>query len=177
MPRYWATPEGLAVAAAAAGVVTLLLYGNSVDGALVWDDVPALVDNRDVRGGPGNPIVALLWRDFWGFDLHSSISHKVRPLVQLHQHPGMCVSHTSAGPLGCWQQSNAPRPVSPLSASPAADNRRASELRRAESLGVCGRAGGRSPRSRSGCSTRYTGCGRCPTTCSTWPCMRSPPCW
>jgi hypothetical protein len=87
MPRYWATPEGLAVAAAAAGVVTLLLYGNSVDGALVWDDVPALVDNRDVRGGPGNPIVALLWRDFWGFDLHSSISHKVRPLVQLHQHP------------------------------------------------------------------------------------------
>jgi hypothetical protein len=78
MPRYWATPEGLAVAAAAAGVVTLLLYGNSVDGALVWDDVPALVDNRDVRGGPGNPIVALLWRDFWGFDLHSSISHKVR---------------------------------------------------------------------------------------------------
>lgn len=74
---YWATPQGLAAAVVAAGGVALLCYGNSVRGELVWDDVPAIVENRDVRGGPGNPVAALLWRDFWGFDLQSNISHKV----------------------------------------------------------------------------------------------------
>ena len=74
---YWATPQGLAAAVVAVVGVTLLCYGNSVRGELVWDDVPAIVENRDVRGGPGNPVAALLWRDFWGFELQSSISHKV----------------------------------------------------------------------------------------------------
>jgi bacterioferritin-associated ferredoxin len=91
---YWAhTPQGLAVAMVAAGGVTLLCYGNSVRGELVWDDVPAIVENRDVRGGPGNPLAALLWRDFWGFDLQSTISHKVaRPRT---------LSAVSTSP--CWK--------------------------------------------------------------------------
>eukprot|EP00959_Pyramimonas_sp_CCMP1952_P198923 4160661-Pyramimonas_sp.AAC.1 len=62
----------------AAGVVIIAAcYSNSIDGEFVWDDIPAILENADVRGV--TPLSEAFWNDFWGHKLQSSISHKWIP--------------------------------------------------------------------------------------------------
>ncbi|XP_076371067.1 protein O-mannosyl-transferase Tmtc3-like [Tachypleus tridentatus] len=62
--------------------VALVTYYNSLDGGLVFDDIAAVQDNRDVR--PHNPLYNVFVNDFWGTPLHKEQSHKsYRPLCVL----------------------------------------------------------------------------------------------
>ena len=70
------------VAGLVCAVAGVLLYLNSLDCQLVFDDRAAIVDNQDLR--PEYPWSNLLWHDFWGEDIHSPHSHKsFRPLSML----------------------------------------------------------------------------------------------
>ena len=61
-------------------LVAALCFINSLGGALVHDDIMAIVNNDDVRGSTWD-----MWRhDFWGRNMSSSLSHKsYRPLTTL----------------------------------------------------------------------------------------------
>jgi hypothetical protein len=59
-------------------IASATCYSNSIDGEFVWDDVPAILSNLDVKGGTS--LRQAFWNDFWGYQLQSSISHKVRLL-------------------------------------------------------------------------------------------------
>ncbi|XP_022244376.1 transmembrane and TPR repeat-containing protein CG4050-like [Limulus polyphemus] len=59
----------LAVAATA-----LTVYSTSLGGNLVFDDIAAIQENRDVR--PSSPFINLFLDDFWGTPLHKEQSHK-----------------------------------------------------------------------------------------------------
>ncbi|XP_076355014.1 protein O-mannosyl-transferase Tmtc3-like [Tachypleus tridentatus] len=59
----------LAVAATA-----LTVYSSSLGGNLVFDDIAAIQENRDVR--PSSPFINLFLDDFWGMPLHKEQSHK-----------------------------------------------------------------------------------------------------
>ncbi|GFT46833.1 protein O-mannosyl-transferase TMTC3 [Nephila pilipes] len=59
-----------------------LCYRNSLWGDMVFDDVAAVRDNRDLR--PHTPLANLFRNDFWGTPLHKEQSHKsYRPLTVL----------------------------------------------------------------------------------------------
>eukprot|EP00241_Pyramimonas_parkeae_P020594 CAMPEP_0114325954 /NCGR_PEP_ID=MMETSP0059-20121206/29428_1 /TAXON_ID=36894 /ORGANISM="Pyramimonas parkeae, Strain CCMP726" /LENGTH=90 /DNA_ID=CAMNT_0001454819 /DNA_START=28 /DNA_END=296 /DNA_ORIENTATION=- len=69
--------------AVALGILAILCFGNSLFGELVWDDIPAIVENGDVLGTTGSARV-LLAHDFWGHTLASNTSHKSwRPITTL----------------------------------------------------------------------------------------------
>ncbi|XP_076363533.1 protein O-mannosyl-transferase Tmtc3-like [Tachypleus tridentatus] len=62
--------------------VAVIIYCNSLGGELVFDDIAAIQDNRDVR--PHNPLYNLFVNDFWGTPIHKEQSHKsYRPLCVL----------------------------------------------------------------------------------------------
>ncbi|XP_076332869.1 protein O-mannosyl-transferase Tmtc3-like isoform X2 [Tachypleus tridentatus] len=62
--------------------LAVVVYYNSLGGELVFDDVAAIQDNRDVR--PHNPLYNLFVNDFWGTPIHKEQSHKsYRPLCVL----------------------------------------------------------------------------------------------
>ena len=68
------------VAGVVCAVVGLLLYLNSLNCGLVFDDTAAVVINDDIR--PTAPWADLLWNDFWGTPMRSIASHKsYRPLT------------------------------------------------------------------------------------------------
>ncbi len=72
-----ALPATLAVSAASA-----LLYANSVCCGFAFDDVAAVLDNRDLR--PGAPLARIFSDDFWGTPMDREGSHKsYRPLTVL----------------------------------------------------------------------------------------------
>ncbi|XP_060080466.1 protein O-mannosyl-transferase TMTC3-like isoform X2 [Ylistrum balloti] len=59
-----------------------LCYYNSLEAGFVFDDVSAIVDNKDLR--PHVPVQRLFWNDFWGTPMHKEKSHKsYRPLCVL----------------------------------------------------------------------------------------------
>ena len=67
-------------AALSCSLLALLLYLNTLDCDLVFDDTAAISSNKDVR--PESPWSNLLYHDFWGDDLHHPKSHKsFRPLT------------------------------------------------------------------------------------------------
>jgi hypothetical protein len=63
-------------------VVCCLSYWPSIWGQLVFDDRPAIVDNKDLR--PNTPLYRLFQNDFWGTPIHKEQSHRsYRPLTIL----------------------------------------------------------------------------------------------
>ncbi|KAG8225634.1 hypothetical protein J437_LFUL004202 [Ladona fulva] len=62
--------------------VALGCYINGLGGDFVHDDIPAVVQNKDVLGH--TPVTDLLRNDFWGTDMGDAASHKsYRPLTVL----------------------------------------------------------------------------------------------
>ena len=49
-------------------VVCCLSYWPSIWGQLVFDDRPAIIDNKDLR--PNTPLYRLFQNDFWGTPIH-----------------------------------------------------------------------------------------------------------
>ena len=69
----------LRVASVACAVVGALLYLNTLDCGLCFDDETALIKNKDLRAV--SPWSNLIWNDFWGTPMSSVDSHKsYRPL-------------------------------------------------------------------------------------------------
>ncbi|XP_021954638.1 protein O-mannosyl-transferase Tmtc3 isoform X2 [Folsomia candida] len=63
-------------------ITCMLAYYNSLNCQLVFDDVSAIRDNRDLR--PQTPIKNLFFNDFWGTSMHKEQSHKsYRPFCVL----------------------------------------------------------------------------------------------
>ncbi len=61
------------------GVLAMLVYLNTLDCGMVFDDDKAILWNQDIR--PATPWKQLLVHDFWGTSLTSPLSHKsYRPL-------------------------------------------------------------------------------------------------
>ena len=48
--------------------VVTVCYHNALDCGFVFDDISAIVDNRDLR--PHVPVQNLFWNDFWGTPMH-----------------------------------------------------------------------------------------------------------
>lgn len=62
--------------------LSLLTYINSLPCGFVFDDISAVVDNKDLR--PHTPVANLFWHDFWGTPMSREQSHKsYRPLCVL----------------------------------------------------------------------------------------------
>ena len=62
-----------------AACVAVLVYLNTLDCGMVYDDEPAISTNKDIR--PTTPWSNLLWNDFWGTSMENRNSHKsYRPL-------------------------------------------------------------------------------------------------
>ena len=60
-------------------VVGSMMYLNTLDCGLCYDDEPAIIKNTDLR--PSTPWSNLLWNDFWGTSMENRNSHKsYRPL-------------------------------------------------------------------------------------------------
>ena len=60
-------------------LAALLVYLNTLDCGICFDDEPAIKNNKDLH--PATPWSQLLWHDFWGQPLDSPTSHKsFRPL-------------------------------------------------------------------------------------------------
>ena len=82
MPASTFTKKRLShrTAAAICAIVGALLYVNTLDCDLCFDDEMAIIKNRDLR--PETSWVNLILDDFWGVPMHSSESHKsYRPLT------------------------------------------------------------------------------------------------
>lgn len=63
-------------------ILCLACYSNSLEGALVHDDIFAIRDNQDLRAS--TPLSKLFSDDFWGEPMSSKTSHKsYRPLTVL----------------------------------------------------------------------------------------------
>lgn len=63
-------------------LIGFLCYFNSLFGSFVFDDVEAIVKNKDVS--PNTPIVDVFKNDFWGMDISLNTSHKsYRPITIL----------------------------------------------------------------------------------------------
>ncbi|ESO89299.1 hypothetical protein LOTGIDRAFT_210330 [Lottia gigantea] len=63
-------------------VVVCVCYYNALHCGFVFDDISAVVDNKDLR--PHSPISRLFWNDFWGTPMNQERSHKsYRPLCVL----------------------------------------------------------------------------------------------
>ena len=52
-------------------VVVALCYYNSLECGFVFDDMSAVVDNKDLR--PSQPVSNLFWNDFWGTPMEKVI--------------------------------------------------------------------------------------------------------
>uniref|UniRef100_A0A1A9W3N0 Protein O-mannosyl-transferase TMTC3 n=1 Tax=Glossina brevipalpis TaxID=37001 RepID=A0A1A9W3N0_9MUSC len=62
--------------------VCTMCYYNSTQGALVFDDISAIRDNKDLR--PSTPLRQIFLNDFWGTPMRKEQSHKsYRPLTVL----------------------------------------------------------------------------------------------
>lgn len=62
--------------------ITLVVYCNALNCGFVFDDVSAIVDNKDLR--PHTPLWNLWTHDFWGTPMSREHSHKsYRPLTVL----------------------------------------------------------------------------------------------
>lgn len=62
-------------------IILSLCYANSYDGAFVFDDAEAIVNNDDIQK---TPIWEIFKNDFWGTKLSHKGSHKsYRPLTIL----------------------------------------------------------------------------------------------
>lgn len=60
-------------------VLAVVIYMNTLDCGMVYDDEPAISSNKDLR--PETPWTSLLFHDFWGAQMTSKTSHKsYRPL-------------------------------------------------------------------------------------------------
>ncbi len=71
--------KGIGAAGLTCSLVACLVYLNTLDCGIVFDDEPAIKKNQDLR--PSSPWSNLLWHDFWGAAMESSTSHKsYRPL-------------------------------------------------------------------------------------------------
>ncbi|XP_033637459.1 protein O-mannosyl-transferase TMTC4-like isoform X1 [Asterias rubens] len=69
-------------AACVVAILSLLCYGNSLYGDFVFDDMEAVLSNKDVK--PETPIAELFYDDFWGERLTKNHSHKsYRPITVL----------------------------------------------------------------------------------------------
>ena len=67
------------VPAVCCALLGVLLYWNTLDCGLCFDDVSAIINNQDLR--PETPLTNLLWDDFWGTPMAQEGSHKsYRPL-------------------------------------------------------------------------------------------------
>jgi hypothetical protein len=65
------------------GIITVLCYINSFDGQFVFDDISAIVNNRNVRTNETN-LWSLFENDYWGTSITSERSHKsYRPVTVL----------------------------------------------------------------------------------------------
>ncbi|GFR17712.1 protein O-mannosyl-transferase Tmtc3, partial [Trichonephila clavata] len=63
-------------------VLVAVCYCNSLRCGLVFDDIAAITDNRDIR--PYTPMINIFQNDFWGTPLRKEHSHKsYRPLTVL----------------------------------------------------------------------------------------------
>ncbi|GFR22841.1 protein O-mannosyl-transferase Tmtc3, partial [Trichonephila clavata] len=63
-------------------VLVAVCYCNSLRCGLVFDDIAAISDNRDIR--PYTPMINIFQNDFWGTPLRKEHSHKsYRPLTVL----------------------------------------------------------------------------------------------
>lgn len=63
-------------------LVAVLCYLNSLDGELVHDDIPAIMNNMDLR--PETPIMGIFMNDYWGKPMSDNTSHKsYRPITVL----------------------------------------------------------------------------------------------
>jgi len=70
---------GFYSAGAVCALVGLLIYVNTLDCGIIFDDEPAIKWNQDLRSH--TPWSSLLWHDFWGTSLDNPTSHKsYRPL-------------------------------------------------------------------------------------------------
>jgi hypothetical protein len=64
-------------------IITILSYINSFDGQFVFDDISAIVNNRNVRTNETN-LWSLFENDYWGTSITSERSHKsYRPVTVL----------------------------------------------------------------------------------------------
>lgn len=62
--------------------VVTVCYHNALDCGFVFDDMSAIVENKDLK--PRVPVLNLFWNDFWGTPMHMEKSHKsYRPLCVL----------------------------------------------------------------------------------------------
>ncbi|XP_052087258.1 protein O-mannosyl-transferase TMTC3-like [Mytilus californianus] len=62
--------------------VVAVCYHNALDCGFVFDDMSAIVENKDLK--PRVPVINLFWNDFWGTPMHMEKSHKsYRPLCVL----------------------------------------------------------------------------------------------
>lgn len=97
LPRPLSTvSQSPALSTLIAAVLCAVCYTNSLHGALVHDDVFAIVENMDVR--PSTPLASLLANDFWGKVMSDPTSHKsYRPLTVLTFRANYAV-----GQLGPW---------------------------------------------------------------------------
>ena len=69
----------LRLASILCALVGALVYANTLDCGLCFDDKAAIEGNGDLR--PDTPWINLLWNDFWGMPISASNSHKsYRPL-------------------------------------------------------------------------------------------------
>ena len=67
-------------AGAICAATALLMYINTYNNQLVFDDRAVVQENNDLR--PNSPWTNLLWHDFWGDELHHHKSHKsFRPIT------------------------------------------------------------------------------------------------
>lgn len=67
-------------AGAICAATALLMYINTYNSQLVFDDRAVVQENNDLR--PNSPWTNLLWHDFWGDELHHHKSHKsFRPIT------------------------------------------------------------------------------------------------
>ena len=63
-------------------LITLLVYANALNCGFCFDDISAIVDNKDLK--PHTPWSNLFWHDFWGTPMSREQSHKsYRPLCVL----------------------------------------------------------------------------------------------
>ena len=74
---YYRTLNG--AGALICGSIAILLYLNTLDCGLCYDDKSAIITNGDITSRA--PWTNLLWNDFWGTPMSSKDSHKsYRPL-------------------------------------------------------------------------------------------------
>jgi hypothetical protein len=63
-------------------IISCLVYGNSLHGDLVHDDISAIVTNQDALGS--SSIASVFYNDFWGMNIRDRRSHKsYRPVTIL----------------------------------------------------------------------------------------------